>query len=148
YDLHSMHPGLTGLGWLVLFAPLIMVMVLSAGINRMSLSAAQGTFWAYAAIMGLSLSSIFFVYTGQSVVRVFFVTAIVFGGMSMWGYATKRDLTGMGHFLYMGLWGIIVASLVNLFLHSSGLQFAVSVIAVVAFTGLTAYVTQKIKGVY
>jgi len=148
FNLDGIHPGLTGLGWLVMFAPLVMVMVLGAGINRMSLAAAQATFWAYAGVMGLSLSSLFFVYTGESITRVFFITAIVFGSMSMWGYTTRRDLTGMGHFMMMGVFGIIIASLVNLFLHSSGLQFAVSVIGVVAFTGLTAYDTQKIKGMY
>jgi len=148
YTVSEGHVALSGLGWVALIAPLIMVFVLSAGINKMSVAAAQATFWAYAGIMGLSLSSVFFVYTGESIVRVFFITAIMFGGVSIWGYATKRDLTGMGHFLYMGLWGIIIASIVNLFLHSSGLQFAVSVIAVVVFTGLTAYDTQKIKNFY
>lgn len=148
YTMQEGHLGLTGLGWLVLFAPLAFVFLLSAGINRMSLAAAQGTFWAYSAIMGLSLSSIFFVYTGESLVRVFFITAIMFGSMSIWGYSTKRDLTGMGHFMIMGLFGIIIASIINIFLHSSGLQFLVSVIGVVVFTGLTAYDTQKIKQFY
>ncbi len=148
FNLSGTHPGLTGFGWIVLFAPLLMVMVLSAGIAKMSLAAAQATFWAYAGVMGLSLSSIFFVYTGESLVRVFFVTAILFGSMGMWGYATKRDLTSMGHFMIMGLWGVIIASLVNLFLHSSGLQFAVSILGVVIFTGLTAYDTQRIKAMY
>jgi uncharacterized protein len=148
YNLNGIHPGLTPLGWIVVFAPLVMVMVLGAGINRMSVTAAQGTFWAYAAIMGLSLSSLFFIYTGESIVRVFFITAIVFCSMSMWGYATKRDLTGMGHFMIMGVFGLVIASLVNLFLHSSGLQFAISLVAVVDFTALTAYDTQKIKGYY
>ncbi len=148
FNLQGIHPGLTGLGWVVMFAPLIMVMVLGAAIGRMSLAAAQATFWAYAAVMGLSLSSIFFIYTGQSLVRVFFVTAILFGTMGIWGYSSKRDLTGMGHFMIMGIWGVILASILNLFLQSSGLQFAVSIIAVVVFTGLTAYDTQKIKAMY
>ena len=148
FNLGGMHPGLTGLGWVVMFAPLLMVMGLSAGIGRMSLGAAQAVFWAYATLMGLSLSSIFFVYTGESLVRVFFVTAILFGAMGMWGYSSKRDLTSMGHFMTMGLFGIIIASLVNLFLQSSGLQFAVSILGVVIFTGLTAYDTQKIKALY
>jgi FtsH-binding integral membrane protein len=148
YDLQGVHPGLTGLGWLVVIAPLIFVLVMSFGLNSLSLPALQGTFWAYSAVMGLSLSSLFFVYTGASIVRVFFITAIVFGSMSILGYSTKKDLTGMGHFMIMGLWGIILASLVNMFLQSSGLQFVVSIIAVVVFTGLTAYDTQKIKAFY
>lgn len=148
YDLQGVHPGLTGLGWLVVIAPLIFVLVMSFGLNSLSLPALQGTFWAYSAVMGLSLSSLFFVYTGASIVRVFFITAIVFGSMSMLGYSTKKDLTGMGHFMIMGLWGIILASLVNMFLQSNGLQFVVSIIAVVVFTGLTAYDTQKIKAFY
>ena len=148
YTVQNGHMTMSGFGWLVFFAPLVMVLVLSAGINRMSVGAAQATFWGYAVVMGLSLSSIFFAYTGESLVRTFFVTAILFGSMSLWGYTSKKDLTGMGHFLMMGLWGIIIASLVNLFLHSSGLQFAVSIIGVIVFTGLTAYDTQKIKAMY
>jgi uncharacterized protein len=148
YHVSDGHMALTGLGWLVMFAPLAFVMFLSFGINSLSLVGAQGLFWVYSAVMGLSLSSIFFVYTGQSIVRVFFITAILFGSMSLWGYGTKRDLTGMGHFLIMGIFGIVIASLVNIFLQSSGLQFAISVIGVVAFTGLTAYDTQKIKALY
>jgi FtsH-binding integral membrane protein len=148
FNLSGIHPGLTGLGWVVAFAPLLFVIGLSAGISRMSLAAAQATFWAFSAIMGLSLSSLFFVYTGESLVRVFFITAILFGSMSIWGYSTKRDLTGMGHFMMMGLWGVLIASVVNIFLHSSGLQFAVSIVGIVVFTGLTAYDTQKIKAMY
>lgn len=140
--------GFSGLGMVALFAPLIFVIGLSAGINRLSLPAAQGVFWAYAAVMGLSLSSIFFAYTGESIMRVFFITAIMFGSMSIWGYSTKKDLTGMGHFFMMGLWGIIIASVVNLFIGSSGLQFAVSILGVVIFTGLTAFDTQRIKALY
>jgi uncharacterized protein len=148
FNYHGMHPGLAPLGWIVMFAPLVMVMMLSAGVRRMSLGAAQATFWAFAAVMGLSLSSIFFVYTGESIMRTFFITAIMFGSMSMWGYATKRDLTGMGHFMVMGLWGLVIASIVNLFLQSSGVQFAASVVGVLVFTGLTAWDTQKLKGMY
>lgn len=140
--------GLTGLGWLVTFAPFIFIMVMSFGLNSLSLTALQGIFWAYAGVMGLSLSSILFAYTGASIARAFFTTAIVFGSMSLIGYGTKRDLTGMGQFMIMGLFGIIIASLVNLFLHSSGLQFALSILTVVVFTGLTAYDTQKMKAFY
>ncbi len=148
YMLQGAHPGLTGLGWLVALAPLAFILVMSLGLNSLSLPALQGIFWVYAAVMGLSLSSLFFIYTGASIVRAFFITAIVFGSMSMWGYATKRDLTGMGSFMMMGLWGIIIASLVNIFMQSSGLQFVVSILAVVIFTALTAYDTQKIKSYY
>lgn len=140
--------GLTGLGWLVTFAPIIFILVMNMGLNRLSLTALQGTFWAYAGVMGLSLSSLLFAYTGASIARAFFITAIVFGSMSMVGYTTKRDLTGMGHFMMMGLWGVIIASVLNIFLHSSGLQLVVSILCVVIFTGLTAYDTQMIKGLY
>ncbi len=148
YDLNGTHPGLTGLGKLLIFAPLLFVMVISFGINKLSLPALQGTFWSYAAVMGLSLSSIFFLYTGESIVRVFFITAILFGSMSLWGYTTKKDLTSMGHFLFMGLIGIILAMVVNIFLQSSAVQFATSVLGVLIFTGLTAYDTQKISAMY
>jgi len=136
------------LQWVVMLAPLAFVMVLSFGIQRLSVPAAQGAFWAFAAVMGLSLSSIFLVYTGASIARVFFITAATFGAMSLFGYTTKRDLTGMGHFLMMGLIGIVIASIVNIFLASSGLQFAISIIGVLVFVGLTAYDTQKIKESY
>jgi FtsH-binding integral membrane protein len=132
----------------VLFAPLILVLVLGFRIQRMSLGAAQATYWGYAALMGLSLSGIFMLYTGQSIARVFFITAGTFGGMSLWGYTTRKDLSGWGSFLFMGLIGVIIASLVNLFLHSTAVQFAVSVMGVIVFTGLTAYDTQRIKQLY
>lgn len=148
YNLNGMHPGLTGLGWLVAFAPLAFVLVMSLGLNRLSLAALQGIYWVYAGVMGLSLSSLFFIYTGASIVRAFFITAIVFGSMSMYGYATKRDLTGMGSFMMMGLFGVIFACLLNIFMQSSALQFVISIITVVVFTGLTAYDTQKIKAFY
>lgn len=148
FMVQGQHYGLTGLGWLVAFAPLIFVMVMSFGLNSMSLAALQATFWVYSGVMGLSLASLFFVYTGASIVRVFFITAIVFGSMSIWGYASKRDLTGMGHFMVMGLWGVIIASIINIFMMSSGLQFVISILAVVVFTALTAYDTQKIKSFY
>jgi FtsH-binding integral membrane protein len=121
---------------------------MSFGVGSLSLPALQAIFWAYSATMGLSLSSLFFVYTGASIVRAFFITAILFGSMSIWGYASKRDLTGMGHFMMMGLFGIIIASFVNLFMWSSGLNFIISILSVIIFTGLTAYDTQKIKSFY
>ena len=136
------------LRWVVMLAPVGVVFFLSYRINRMSVSAAQMTFWIYAALMGLSLSSIFIVFTGQSIVQTFFVTAAAFGGLSLFGYTTKRDLSAMGSFLIMGLFGLIIAALVNLFLQSSALQFAISVIGVLVFAGLTAYDTQKIKEMY
>ena len=136
------------LKWVVMLAPLGFVFFLSARINSMSVSAAQLTFWAFAALMGLSLSSIFLVFTGESIARVFFLTAATFGAMSLYGYTTKRDLSGMGSFLFMGLIGIILASIVNIFIGSSAIQFAVSVIGVLIFTGLTAYDTQQIKEMY
>ena len=114
----------------------------------MSVSAAQTTFWVYAGLMGLSLSSIFLIYTGQSIVQTFFVTAASFGALSLYGYTTKRDLSGMGSFLMMGLFGLIIASIVNIFLASSALDFAISAIGVLIFAGLTAWDTQKIKEMY
>jgi len=134
--------------WVIALSPLAFIMVLSFGINKLSVPAAQGVFWAFAAVMGLSLSSIFLVYTGASIAKVFFITAATFGSMSLYGYTTKRDLTGMGNFLIMGLFGIVIASIVNIFLGSSGLDFAISVLGVLIFTGLTAYDTQKIKESY
>ncbi len=136
------------LKWVVIFAPLALVFFLSFRINSMSVSAAQTTFWVYAALVGLSLSSIFLIYTGQSVVQTFFVTAASFGALSLYGYTTKRDLSAMGSFLIMGLFGLIIASLVNIFLASSAMQFAISVIGVLIFAGLTAYDTQRIKEMY
>jgi FtsH-binding integral membrane protein len=138
----------TPLMWVVMFAPLGFVLFLSFRINKMSFAAAQTTFWLYAAVMGLSLASIFAIYTGVSVARVFFITAAAFGALSLYGYTTKRDLTGLGAFLFMGLIGIILASVVNIFLGSAGLQFAISIIGVLIFTGLTAYDTQNIKELY
>ena len=140
---------LSPLKWLVMLAPLGMVIAIGAGVNRMSASSLQTCFWVFAGLMGLSLSSIFLAYTGASIARTFFITSAMFGGMSILGYTTKRDLTGMGHFMRMGVWGLIVASLVNaFFMHSSALDFGVSVLGVVIFTGLTAYDTQKLKDVY
>jgi FtsH-binding integral membrane protein len=134
--------------WLVMLAPLGLVMVLSFGINRLSAAAAQAIFWLYAALMGISLASVFLVFTGASVARVFFITAGTFAAMSLYGYTTKRDLSQLGSFLFMGLIGIVIASLVNIFIGSTALQFAISVIGVLVFTGLTAYDTQSIKETY
>ncbi|MDO9416564.1 Bax inhibitor-1/YccA family protein [Pararhizobium sp.] len=136
------------LKWVVMLAPLGLVFFLSFKINSMSVSAAQTTFWIYAGLMGLSLSSIFLLYTGQSVVQTFFVTAASFGALSLYGYTTKKDLSAMGSFLIMGVFGLIIASLVNIFLQSSALSFAISAIGVLVFAGLTAYDTQKIKEMY
>ena len=138
----------TPLYWVVLLAPLALVMVISFGIQRMSLSAAQLTFWAYSALMGLWFAGIFLLFTTESIARVFFITAGTFAAMSIYGYTTRTDLSRFGSFLMMGLIGIILASLVNIFLVSSALQFAISVIGIVVFVGLTAYDTQSIKEMY
>lgn len=138
----------TALAMIMMFAPLAFVLVLSLGVNRLSTTAVQTLFWLYCAAMGASLTNIFMIYTSESIVRVFFITAATFGGMSLWGYTTKSDLSRMGSFLMMGLIGIIIASLVNMFLHSSGLQFVLSIVGVIVFTGLTAYDTQRIKADY
>ncbi len=149
--------GLTGLGqalfasplmWVVMLAPLGIVFYMSFGIRKMSASKAQGTFWVFAALMGASLASIFLVYTGASITRVFFITAGTFGAMSIYGYTTKRDLTKLGSFLMMGLIGIIIASIVNIFMKSNMMYFVISIIGVLVFVGLTAYDTQKIKNMY
>ncbi|MGV1986563.1 Bax inhibitor-1/YccA family protein [Agrobacterium sp. 22-221-1] len=136
------------LRWVVMLAPLGLVFFLSFRIQNMSVSAAQTTFWVYAALMGVSLSSIFLRYTEGSIVQTFFVTAASFGALSLYGYTTKKDLSGFGSFLIMGLFGLIIASIVNIFLASSALQFAISAIGVLIFAGLTAYDTQKIKEMY
>lgn len=136
------------LKWVVMLAPLGMVIFLSARINKMSASTAQAMFWVFAGLMGVSLSYIFIAYTGASIVRVFLITAVTFGCVSLYGYTTKRDLSGFGTFLFMGLIGIVIASLVNIFLGSDMLQWVISVIGVLVFTGLTAYDTQQIKEMY
>lgn len=135
----------TMLAWIAMLAPLAFILVISFGINRLSVSAAQTLFWVFAAVMGLSMANIFLAFTDASIARVFFITAGTFGGMSLYGYTTKRDLSGMGSFLIMGLWGIIIASVVNIFMASSALHFMISIIGVLVFVGLTAYDTQAIK---
>jgi uncharacterized protein len=134
--------------WVLVFAPLGLVMLLSWRINSMSVAAAQLTFWAYAALVGMSFSTLGLVYTGASIARVFLITAAAFGALSLYGYTTKRDLTGFGSFLFMGLFGVIIASIVSIFFHSPAMTFALSVISVLLFTGLTAYDSQQIKNMY
>ena len=134
--------------WVLIFAPLGLVFFLSWRIESLAVSTARLLFFIYAALLGASLSVIFAVYTDTSITRVFFISAAAFGGLSVWGYTTQRDLTGMGSFLMMGLIGIIIASLVNICLKSSGLDWIISVIGVIVFAGLTAWDTQKIKEMY
>ena len=138
----------TLLAWLAMLSPLAFVLVLSFGIHKLKASTAQALFWVFAGVMGLSLAHIFLIYTGASIARVFFITAGTFGAMSLYGYTTKRDLTGWGSFLFMGLIGVIIASVVNMFIGWAALQFAISVIGVLVFVGLTAYDTQRIKNEY
>ncbi len=149
--------GLTQLGvllytsplkYVLMFAPLAFVLVLSFGINRMSAGAAHVAFWLFAAVMGVSISSIFITFTGESIVQIFFVTAAAFAALSVWGYTTKKDLSGWGSFLIMGVVGLIIAGVVNIFLQSSALAFAASAVAVLVFAGLTAYDTQRLKDEY
>jgi FtsH-binding integral membrane protein len=136
------------LAMIAMFAPLAFVLVLSFGVNKLSRGAAQALYWAFCAAMGASLTSIFIVYTGASIVSVFFITAGTFAAMSIYGYTTKADLSRMGSFLFMGLIGIVLAGFVNMFLHSNGMQFVISIGAVIVFTGLTAFDTQRIKADY
>ena len=134
--------------WLFVLAPLGLVMLLSFGINRLSARTALTVFFVYAALVGLSLASIFLVYTHASITRVFFISAATFGATSLYGYTTQRDLTRVGSFMFMGLIGLIIASVVNIFLHSTRLDWAISVIGVIVFVGLTAYDTQRIREMY
>ena len=138
----------SGLSWIIMLAPLGFVFYLSARINKMSISSAQITFWLFASIMGLSLASVFVEFSGTSIARVFFITAGTFAAMSLYGYTTKRDLTKLGGFLFMGLIGIILASIVNIFVQSGPMAFIISIIGVLVFVGLTAYDTQTIKNMY
>jgi FtsH-binding integral membrane protein len=136
------------LKWVLMLAPLAFIFVFSFRMDRMSAASARTMFFAFAAVMGASMSSLLLVFTGASVVQVFFITAAAFGGLSLYGYTTSRSLSGMGSFLMMGLIGIVIASLVNIFFASSALQFAISVLGVLIFAGLTAYDTQKLKEMY
>ena len=144
--LHAIYQ--TPLRWVVMFAPLALVFFLGARIDRMQASTAQALFWVYSALMGLSLAFIFVVYTGESIARVFFITGAAFAGLSLYGYTTRRDLSAFGTFLIMGLVGILIAGLVNVFLHSTQLQFVISAAGVLVFAGLTAWDTQRIKKMY
>ena len=140
--------GMSGLGWLFLLAPLIVVFGFGWVLSRGTLAQVRGVFILYSALMGISMAPVFLVYTGASMARVFLITAGTFGGMSLYGYTTKRDLTSMGSFLKMGLWGIIIGLVINMFLKSGSLDYALSVVTVVVFVGLTAYDTQKIREIY
>ena len=140
--------GYTGLGLLAVFAPIGLIFAMSYGASRMKTSTLQLLYWVFVATMGIGLSVLLLAYTGVSVARVFFITAISFGGLSLYGYLTKRDLGPVGTFMIMGVIGILIASVVNMFMHSAGLQFVISVVGVLAFAGLTAYDTQRIKNTY
>ena len=140
--------GMTPLGWLISFAPLGISVYFAFGYNRITYQNAQILFWVFATLMGMSLSSLGFMYTGASIAKTFFICSSMFGGMSLYGYSTEKDLTSMGSFLYMGLIGLIIASLVNLMLRSPAIEFALSFIGVGIFTGLVAYDTQKLKAMY
>jgi FtsH-binding integral membrane protein len=140
--------GLSGLGWLITFAPLGFVFAMSFGVNRMQTSTLQLLFWAFAAVMGLSMSTIFIVYTGMSIAQTFFAVTAAFLGLSLWGYTTKKDLSGFGTFLIMGVVGLLVAMVINIFLRSPAMYYAISAIGVLLFAGLTAYDTQRIKSMY
>ena len=140
--------GMTPIGWLISFAPLGISLYFAFGYNRITYENAQTLFWVFATLMGMSLSSLGFMYTGASIAKTFFICSGMFGGMSLYGYSTEKDLTSMGSFLYMGLIGLIIASLVNLMLQSPAVEFALSFIGVGIFTGLVAYDTQKLKALY
>ncbi len=140
--------GYTGFGYLALFAPLILIFAFSWVLQRGTVSQVKSMFWGYSALMGISLAPIFLIYTGTSIARVFLITAATFGALSIYGYTTKKDLTGWGSFLFMGLIGVIIASIVNIFMNSSALGYALSYITVFIFAGLTAYDTQNLKSMY
>ena len=140
--------GLSGLGWIITLSPLAIVFAMSFGAARMRTSTLQMLFWAFAGLMGLSMSTLFLAFTGVSIAQTFFATAAAYMGLSLYGYTTKRDLSGFGTFLIMGVVGLLVAMLVNLFLQSSAMALAISAIGVLLFAGLTAYDTQRIKSLY
>ena len=147
-DYRHYYIGLTGLGWIISFAPLGISLYFAFGYSRISTDNARMLFWLYAALVGMSLASLGLIYTGASITRTFLVCSAMFGGMSLYGYLTDKDLTGVGSFLIMGLIGLILTSLINIFLQSSAVEYALSVIGVIIFTGLTAYDTQKLKHMY
>jgi uncharacterized protein len=134
--------------WVIMLAPLAFILVMNFGLNKLSTAALQACFWAFAVVMGLSMSTIFLVYTGTSIAQTFFATAAAFAGLSLWGYTTKKDLSGMGTFLIMGVVGLLVASIINIFLQSGTMSLVISAVGVLIFAGLTAYDTQKIKEMY
>jgi FtsH-binding integral membrane protein len=140
--------GMTGLGWVAMLSPFAFILAMNFGLQRLSASALQGIFWAFATCFGISLTTVLLQYTGESVARTFFITAASFGALSLYGYTTKKSLSGLGTFLMMGLFGLIIASVVNMFMQSSGMQFVISVAGVLIFAGLTAYDTQRIKESY
>ena len=140
--------GMSGLGWLITLSPLAIVFAMSFGMQRMRTSTLQLLFWAFAGLMGLSMSTLFLVYTGTSIAQTFFATAAAYLGLSLWGYTTKRDLSGIGTFLIMGVVGLLVAMVINMFLHSGTMALLISAIGVLLFAGLTAYDTQRIKSLY
>jgi uncharacterized protein len=140
--------GMSPIGWLIMLSPLAFVFAMSFGVNRMSTGTLQLLFWAFATVMGLSMSTIFITFTGVSIAQTFFAVAAAFAGLSLWGYTTKKDLSGMGTFLIMGVVGLLVAMLINLFLQSTAMHLAISAIGVLLFAGLTAYDTQRIKSMY
>ncbi len=146
YMMETLFTGITR--WIVMFAPLIMVFAFGAVINKLSAAAAQLFFYAFATVMGISLSYIFVVFTDFSIAQVFLTTSVAFAGLSLWGYTTKKDISGWGSFLIMGVIGLIVASIINIFLGSPAIMFAISIIGVLIFAGLTAYDTQSIKNEY
>lgn len=140
--------GMSGLAWLALLSPFIMIFAFNWAINSGTMAQVQGIYWGYATLMGAALAPVFIAYTGTSITRIFLITAAMFGGMSIYGYTTRKDLTAMGSFMFMGLWGIIIAMIVNFFLKSPALYYALSALSVVVFTGLTAYDTQKVRAIY
>lgn len=140
--------GYSGFGWLALLAPLIMVFAFGWVVNRGTIAQVQAMFWGFSALMSVSLAPIFLIYTGASITRVFLITAATFGALSLYGYTTKKDLSGWGSFLFIGLIGLIIASIVNFFMQSPGLYYALSYIGILIFAGLTAYDTQNLKNMY
>ncbi len=138
----------TILGWVAMLSPLAIILGMNFGLNRMSESTLKGLFWGFAALMGVSMSTIFARYTGASIAQTFFVTAASFGALSLFGYTTKKDLSAMGRFLFMGLIGIVIATIANIFIGSSSLQLAVNILGVLIFAGLTAYDTQRLREMY
>jgi len=148
FNLFFTQNGMTGLGWVVFLAPLLLIFVFNRVLVRGSTAQVQGVFWGFSALMGASLAPVLLMYTAASMARVFLITAGTFGAMSLYGYTTKRDLTSMGSFMIMGLWGVIIASIVNIFLKSPTMYYVLSYLSVAIFVGLTAYDTQKIRNIY